>query len=194
VVHPSASSDGTEYWKMTLSDLKDKDDIVLIHVCDENRQTTKDFCCKRNILVCHMKYFEGFLAENENGYDDIDISVHCDVDIFEWLMHYIHSPDEPPPFDKCLVISILISSDFLQMVSLVDLCLKFVSQNLTDIIKLPIDLSCISEKLLNKLSVLTPSSVRLSFLPLLYLHQLLRWCFMYTYIIYVVDFFAISMY
>lgn len=159
VFHPSSTSDGTEYWKKTLNELKEKDDIVLIHVCDENRQTTKDFCCKRNILVSHMKYFEGFLAENENGYDDIDISVHCDVDIFEWLMYYIHSPDDPPPFDKCLVISILISSDFLQMTSLVDLCIKFVSQNLTDIIKLPIDLSCISEKLLNKLSVLTPSSV-----------------------------------
>jgi hypothetical protein len=25
-------------------------------------------------------------AENENGYDDIDISVHCDVEIFEWYV------------------------------------------------------------------------------------------------------------
>ena len=38
-----------------------------------------------------MKYFEKFLADNESGYDDIDISVHCDVEIFEWLMNYIHN-------------------------------------------------------------------------------------------------------
>ena len=41
-----------------------------------------------------MKYFEKFLADNESGFDDIDISVHCDVEIFEWLMNYIHEKYE----------------------------------------------------------------------------------------------------
>ena len=148
-----------DYWKRSMSEIKQHDNLVLIHVCDENRQITKDFCCKRNILVDHMKYFEGFLAENDSGYEDIDISVHCDVEIFEWLMAYIHKPNSPPPLEKALVVSILISSDFLQMESLVDLCLGQIAQNLADIIKLPIDLSCISEKLLNKLATLTPSKV-----------------------------------
>ena len=92
---PTSSSAGgpanpasTKYWKQP--SVSGSDDIVVIHVCDENRQVSKDFCCKRNILVKNMKYFERFLAENENGYDDIDISVHCDVEIFEWLMTYIH--------------------------------------------------------------------------------------------------------
>ena len=88
-----------------------------------------------------MKYFEKFLADNESGYDDIDISVHCDVEIFEWLMNYIHnkvgeecrtatlnlasnSPSSPNKsatlhIDKSILISILISSEFLQMDSLV---------------------------------------------------------------------------
>eukprot|EP01041_Mallomonas_annulata_P013326 gene13326-28233_t len=131
------------------------DDVVVIHVCDENRQVNRDFCCRRDILVKYMKYFESFLAENENGYDDIDISVHCDVEIFEWLMAYIHTPDSPPPLEKSIVVSILISSEFLQMDSLVDLCLDHIASSLSEIIRLPIDLSCISEKLINRLAILT---------------------------------------
>ena len=32
-------------------------------------------------------------------FEDIDISVHCDVHIFEWLMEYIHQPNKPPTLD-----------------------------------------------------------------------------------------------
>jgi hypothetical protein len=106
-----------------------------------------------------MKYFERFLAENENGYDDIDISVHCDVEIFEWLMTYIHEPEKPPELEKSIVVSILISSEFLQMDVLVDICLEHIAESINDIIKLPIDLSCISEKLVNKLAFLTSPKV-----------------------------------
>jgi hypothetical protein len=133
--------------------------LTLITLFAFSRQVTRDFCCKRDILVQHMKYFETFLSENDNGYEDIDISVHCDVEIFEWLMTYIHHPLQPPPLEKPLVVSILISSDFLHMEPLVELCLQQIAQNLNDIIKLPIDLSCISEKLLNRLAFLTPSKL-----------------------------------
>ena len=88
-----ASADAHKYWVSPIDPTK-SEDVVVIHVCDETRQISKDFCCKRDILVKHMKYFEKFLQENESGYDDIDISVHCDVDIFEWLMSYIHKPDK----------------------------------------------------------------------------------------------------
>jgi hypothetical protein len=143
-----------KYW-MTPQQSTGIDDVVVIHVCDENRHISKDFCCKRDVLVKSMKYFENFLAENENGYDDIDISVHCDVEIFEWLMNYIHTPDNPPQLEKSILVSILISSEFLQMDQLVDHCLQHISENLNDITKLPIDLSCISEKLVNKLAAMT---------------------------------------
>jgi hypothetical protein len=106
-----------------------------------------------------MKYFEKFLSENENGYDDIDISVHCDVEIFEWLMAFIHEPNNPPHIDKSIIVSILISSEFLQMESLVELCIKNIALNLNEIIKLPIDLSCISEKLINKIAYITHPKV-----------------------------------
>jgi hypothetical protein len=35
-----------------------------------------------------MKYFEKYLTES-TSVDDIDISVHCDIKIFEWLMRYL---------------------------------------------------------------------------------------------------------
>ena len=141
---------------------KDTDDLVIIHVYDETRQINRDFSCKRNLLVTHMKYFETFLTENENNnnYEDIDISVHCDVEIFDWLMKYIENVDlKPPILEKSVVISILISSEFLQMDRLVDYCLEFIMSCLSDIIKLPIDLSCISEKLVNRLAALTSPKV-----------------------------------
>ena len=36
-----------------------------------------------------MKYFDKFI-NNDKSLDDIDISVHCDINIFDWLMKYIH--------------------------------------------------------------------------------------------------------
>jgi len=44
--------------------------------------------CEKDILVKNMKYFENHLNE-ATSVDDIDISVHCDIKIFEWLMKYL---------------------------------------------------------------------------------------------------------
>ena len=145
------------YWKQPTSSITD--DMVVIHVCDENRHISRDFLCKRDILISHMKYFRNFLTDSDQGYDDVDISVHCDVEIFEWLMAFIHEPHDPPRLDKSIVVSILISSDFLQMDALVDQCLEHIGASLNEIIKLPIDLSCISEKLLNKLAAITQPKI-----------------------------------
>jgi hypothetical protein len=152
----SSTPDGSlnKYWVSPM-DPANAEDMVVIHVCDETRQISKDFCCKRDILVRHMKYFEKFLQENESGYDDIDISVHCDVEIFEWLMTYIHKPDKPPTLEKSIVVSILISSEFLQMDTLVEHCLVHIANTLNETIRLPIDLSCISDKIINRLAALT---------------------------------------
>ena len=144
-----------KYWTSPVESSNNAEDLVVIHVCDENRQISKDFCCKRDILVKHMKYFEKFLQENESGYDDIDISVHCDVEIFEWLMTYIHEPEKPPNLEKAIVVSILISSEFLQMDMLVEHCLVHIASTLNETIRLPIDLSCISDKIVNRLAALT---------------------------------------
>jgi len=70
-----------------------------------------------------MTYFDKYLRKNDSS-EDIDISVHCDVNIFEWLVRFLKKPDECK-LDIKNVISILISSEFLGMARLVDLCIDF---------------------------------------------------------------------
>ena len=85
----------------------------MIHVFDENRKVNKDFTCEKTLLLSQMKYFEQYLQDAQS-LEDIDISVHCDIKIFEWLMKYLKEA-QPPSLDLKNVISILISSDFLGM-------------------------------------------------------------------------------
>jgi hypothetical protein len=71
-------------------DQSKNEEIIVIHVCDENRKLNKDFKCEKKLLYSRMKYFEKYLL-NTNSLEDIDISVHCDINIFDWLMKYIHT-------------------------------------------------------------------------------------------------------
>ena len=66
-------------------------DTIIIHVCDEARKINRDFSCSRALLLSEMRYFNAYLTGSE-AYDDIDISVHCDVHIFQWLMEHIKHP------------------------------------------------------------------------------------------------------
>ncbi len=70
------------------------DEEIVIHVFDENRKVNKDFKCNKTILLSQMKYFEQYLVDAQS-LDDIDISVHCDIKIFEWLMKYLKDTAEP---------------------------------------------------------------------------------------------------
>src|SRR5690606_39506337 len=102
------------------------DDEVVIHVFDETNNVNKDFVCKRDLLLREMKYFRTYITDN-CSFEDIDISVHCDINIFQWLMDYINKRDgKTPQLDIAWAISILISSDFLEMDELVETTLKFV--------------------------------------------------------------------
>mgnify|MGYP006078836767 CR=1 FL=1 len=104
---------------------------IIIHVCDENKKMNKDFKCDKNLLISNMKYFEKYLSDSKS-LDDIDISVHCDIGIFDWLMRFIHHKD--PIIEIKNSVSILISSDFLQMKDLVEEALIYVGKNLNEII------------------------------------------------------------
>ena len=115
----------------TTADYLPSDDDIVIHVCDESRKVNRDFKCSKKLLLKEMKYFESYLSSS-NQYDDIDISVHCDVYIFEWLMRFINRPDNPPELKSKSAVSILISSEFLKMQRLVDLCLQFVHSHINE--------------------------------------------------------------
>lgn len=66
---------------------------ISIHVFDENRKSDKIFKCDKQMLIKYMKYFEKYLTE-ASSVDDIDISVHCDIKIFEWLIKYLHQKEK----------------------------------------------------------------------------------------------------
>eukprot|EP00405_Crypthecodinium_cohnii_P011727 CAMPEP_0206427768 /NCGR_PEP_ID=MMETSP0324_2-20121206/5242_1 /ASSEMBLY_ACC=CAM_ASM_000836 /TAXON_ID=2866 /ORGANISM="Crypthecodinium cohnii, Strain Seligo" /LENGTH=611 /DNA_ID=CAMNT_0053893121 /DNA_START=301 /DNA_END=2133 /DNA_ORIENTATION=- len=90
-----------------------------------------------------MKYFEAHLA-NVSDSDDVDISVHCDVNTFEWLAEYMTNPRKVESLDANSVVSVLISSEFLQMPHLVEACVAYLESSLNRVLRLPIDLSCLS--------------------------------------------------
>ena len=68
-------------------------DEIKIHVFDENRKIDKEFTCERHLITQYMKYFEKYLSDG-NASSEIDISVHCDIKIFEWLMKYLRHTEK----------------------------------------------------------------------------------------------------
>jgi hypothetical protein len=61
---------------------------IIIHVYDENKSEKRAFHCKRNLLVREMMYFESALRTKIH-HSVVEIDVHCDIQVFEWLMSYI---------------------------------------------------------------------------------------------------------
>lgn len=70
--------------------------------------------------------------------------------IFDWLMKYVHQTN--PELDIKNAISILISSDFLQMAALVEECLIFAAERIQEILLLPIDMNCMNSQLVKRLA------------------------------------------
>lgn len=68
----------------------DADPEIIIHVCDEGKSLKKDFYCCQSILVKEMGYFTKVTVKGQR-LRDMDISVHCDIAVFEWLMRWVKS-------------------------------------------------------------------------------------------------------
>ncbi len=178
---------------------------IVIHVCDEAKRLKQDFMCPRDLLVKEMKYFSYNLNINVNNssnspqqqisgahahssiptsalskksLDEIDISVHCDINIFDWLMRYVkrnhpfliektiaspadkaESPTNSiktrsfePKLEINNCVSILLSSDFLIMGELVDKCIVFIADHLESVLQIQCVLNGISEVIIAKLA------------------------------------------
>uniref|UniRef100_A0A0G4ICP8 SANT and BTB domain-containing protein n=1 Tax=Chromera velia CCMP2878 TaxID=1169474 RepID=A0A0G4ICP8_9ALVE len=127
-------------------------DRLTIHVCDENRRMERDFICSRSKLLGSMKYFESYLGEaGLSGGEELDITVHCDINVFVWLLKYLNDPAQADTLEVGTVVSILISSHFLKIAALVDACLEFVKANMAQVLRLPIDLGCLPDDLVERL-------------------------------------------
>ena len=71
---------------------------VTIHVTDDGRDHKRDFTCPQDLLLEQMGYFKDLTSGQ--SLEDVDISVHCDILIFEWLMAWIkHSGGGQPAED-----------------------------------------------------------------------------------------------
>ena len=68
-------------------------DSIMIHVIDDSKKEKRDFTFSRSLLVKYMKYFDRCLKKISDN-DEIDISIHCDASIFEWLLNYIFAMEE----------------------------------------------------------------------------------------------------
>lgn len=126
---------------------------MVIHVCDEAKKLNQDFSCPRDLLVSEMKYFAEYLSVDAQRLEEVDISVHCDIHIFDWLMRYVKrdtnliKPEQVPQLEAANVVSILISSDFLRMESLVEECVVFCHENMSAVLATPCNMNCINDKL-----------------------------------------------
>jgi len=68
--------------------------IILNNSKKKKKIVKKDFSCDRNLIFSEMKYFESFLLNKINNgsllnNSKIEIDVHCDIEVFEWLMAYL---------------------------------------------------------------------------------------------------------
>ncbi|XP_037881137.1 uncharacterized protein KIAA1841 homolog [Glossina fuscipes] len=147
-----------------------KEAEVIIHVCDEVKNTSRDFACPQTLLISKMGYFANVTAGQ--NLDDIDISVHCDIQIFDWLMKWMKFSAEPltsnstspndnirpfesqPQLSLANVVPILVSASFLQMEPLLLDCLSYCHANLDEVVKASHNLSCLNDTIVTRLAAM----------------------------------------
>ncbi|XP_054886269.1 SANT and BTB domain regulator of class switch recombination isoform X3 [Poeciliopsis prolifica] len=133
---------------------------MVIHVCDETKNLKQDFTCPRDLLVKEMRYFAEYLSVDQQRWEEVDISVHCDVQIFDWLMNYVRRNSagegnkDKPRLEPSNVISILISSEFLKMDTLVEECIQYCHKHMSAIVSTPCNMNCINSNLATRIAEL----------------------------------------
>ncbi|CAG10202.1 unnamed protein product, partial [Tetraodon nigroviridis] len=130
---------------------------MVIHVCDETKNLKQDFTCPRDLLVKEMRYFAEYLSVDTQRWEEVDISVHCDVQIFDWLMNYVRrntagENKDKPRLEPSNVISILISSEFLKMDTLVEECIQYCHKHMSAIVATPCNMNCINSNLATRIT------------------------------------------
>ncbi|XP_041972001.1 uncharacterized protein KIAA1841 isoform X2 [Aricia agestis] len=133
-----------------------QDGDVEIHVCDEVKGLKKDFRCPQKLLISKMGYFADVTAGQR--LEDMDISVHCDIQIFDWLMRWVKRDSilvaDWPLLDPNNVVPILVSASFLQMEPLLHDCLSYCHAHVNDIVNTSTNLACLNDVLLTRLAAM----------------------------------------
>ncbi|XP_063971825.1 SANT and BTB domain regulator of class switch recombination isoform X2 [Diachasmimorpha longicaudata] len=127
---------------------------VEIHVCDEAKNVKKDFRCPQKLLIQKMCYFADVTAGQK--LEEMDISVHCDIVIFDWLMRWVKKDiikkSEWPILEASNVIPITVSASFLQMEPLLEQCLVFCHENMSEVLRTSTILTCLNDNIFSRLA------------------------------------------
>ncbi|KAG2437970.1 hypothetical protein HXX76_005585 [Chlamydomonas incerta] len=87
-----------------------------------------------------MRYFSDLVAHKASSSQGregpVEISVHCDVDVFDWLVRYVTGAVSREHLSVERVLALLIAGNFLQMERLVADCLSFMAQHLSEVVRL----------------------------------------------------------
>ncbi|XP_053688714.1 SANT and BTB domain regulator of class switch recombination [Sabethes cyaneus] len=141
--------------QIPISDSRSEPEVT-IHVCDEVKGTSRDFSCPQKLLIAKMGYFADVTAGQR--LEDMDISVHCDLQIFEWLMKWVKkestSQDDWPSLDPSNVVPILVSASFLQMEPLLLDCLSFCHARLNEVVRASSNLACLNDSIITRLAAM----------------------------------------
>ncbi|GLC51593.1 hypothetical protein PLESTB_000519300 [Pleodorina starrii] len=160
---------------------------AVVHVFDPGEPgKTRDFTCSIHTLTHGMRYFKDVLQKSiDSRITPVEISVHCDVAVFEWLLGYCNGSVTREHITVEGVLQLLIASNFLQMDPLVTDCLAFMANNLAAVAQhqqqltgqggnltaLPMELltrlaRVVPERRLEELASLSPADVRARHMPL----------------------------
>ena len=136
---------------------KNSEPELTIHVCDEVKGVSRDFTCPQKLLVSKMGYFADITSGQK--LEDMDISVHCDLKIFDWLIKWVKkkmyaSQENWPKLTAANVIPILVSASFLQMEPLLCDCLSYCHAHLSEIVKVSPNLGCLNDNIISRLAAM----------------------------------------
>ncbi|CAH8588841.1 unnamed protein product [Schistosoma rodhaini] len=132
--------------------------IVTVKVCDEAKGVEQDFRCELDVLMIEMPYFKDFLIKDGQFISEVEILVHCDLKIFEWLLLYARKHIDPDAYKECIlttsnVLALLVSSNFLKMEHLTSECLEYFCKHAGAIIASPFSLDCLGDSLVERIAL-----------------------------------------
>lgn len=142
---------------IVIDQTKSTEPELTIHVCDEVKGVSRDFTCPQKLLVSKMGYFADITSGQK--LEDMDISVHCDLEIFDWLIKWVKkemlaSQENWPKLSASNVIPILVSASFLQMEPLLLDCLSYCHAHLSEIVKVSPNLGCLNDNIITRLAAM----------------------------------------
>ena len=74
-----------------------------------------DMAGTHRLRVAPCRYFQSALQPKAGAQNQLEISVHCDVVVFEWMMQYIAGQAAAAQLPLDQLLPVLIASNFLQV-------------------------------------------------------------------------------